>query len=205
MPCGVHGRSPGRPCASRPADTAREPVDVLGRGDEVDHLVGIEVIGQRDLEQDPRDLRVGAQALEHGDQLVARRVGGQARVGRLDADLLGRLVLVGDVDVRGGVVAHEHGGQARAAPGLGHERLDPGGDVGAHGGGDGAAVDHGGAHGSTVRSWRSSLSNPERRSRAVTVHRNDSAVPTWLNGPSGTTGRVRSVRGWFRSSGSHHW
>ena len=76
-----------------------EPVDVLGRVDQADELILVEVIGQRQLEQDavhPLILVEGANQLR---ELLRRDVAARLVVERLDADL-GR-VLTLHTDVHG--------------------------------------------------------------------------------------------------------
>ena len=69
-PLGVHGRRPGRPSASSPADSGGQAVDVLADVDEAGHLHAVEVVGQRQLDDDPVDRRVGVEPLDRGDHLL---------------------------------------------------------------------------------------------------------------------------------------
>ena len=90
-----------------------QPVDVLPRVDRGDHRVLVDLLGERQLDQDPVHLVVGVQLADQGEQLVLADRGLQLVVDRAHPHLLGLAALVGDVDLRGGVVADEHGGEAR--------------------------------------------------------------------------------------------
>ena len=124
-----------------------EPVDVLRRVDRRDHRVLVDLLGERQLHEDAVD---GVGFIELGDeleQLVLRRGGAEAVVERAHADLLRLLALVADVDVRGGIVAHQHRREARhVATASGGELPHPLGDPLAHLGGDRLAVDRLCAH-----------------------------------------------------------
>jgi hypothetical protein len=65
------------------------------------------VVGERQLHQDAVDAVVVVEPRHQLEQLALGHVCGQPAVDRLDAGLLGGLVLEPDVDVRGGVVADE--------------------------------------------------------------------------------------------------
>ncbi len=101
-----------------------EAVDVLGGVDRLDRLRLLDVGGERQLDEDPVDSVVGVEVGQEPEQLVLGGVGGQAKVARVDADALRSLLLAPDVDVRGGVVADEHRGEADVA-----ERRDLGRDL----------------------------------------------------------------------------
>ena len=88
-PRGVQGTRPGSPRASRPALDRGQPVDVLGRVERVDDRVGVEVVGQRQLDEDAVHLVVGVQLARPGP---AGPPGRRRRAGswwmRADPDLL---------------------------------------------------------------------------------------------------------------------
>ena len=73
-----------------------------------------QVVGERELHDDPVDLRVAVQPADRGQELVLGHVDRQVDLLGTDADVGARLVLLPHVDPRGLVVAHEHGRQARA-------------------------------------------------------------------------------------------
>ena len=106
-----------------------QPVHVLVGIDRRDHRVLVDLLGQRDLDEDPVDLVVGVQLADQAEELVLRGRGIEAVVDGAHPDLLGALSLVGDVHLGGGVVADQHGGEARHAAGMGvRELLDLTGD-----------------------------------------------------------------------------
>ena len=141
-PAGVQATSASRPCISRPALVGRQPVHVLGRVDQRRQLGVVQVVGQRQLEQDAVDARVGVQLGDQRRQVLARHVATRLVVEGLDAHLGAVLALHAHVDGRGRVVAHQHGGQARASGP--RTRWPP--YALAHGRRDGLAVDDRGAH-----------------------------------------------------------
>ena len=139
-------RDERRPAEVEAAGVHRvQPVDVLRGIDRLDHLRLVEVVGQRQLDEDPVDGVVGIQVGEQREQLLLGRLGRQAHVLRVDADALRGLLLEVDVDVRGGIVADEHGREADLA-----QLLDLGGDLFAHLRREGFPVDHRGCHGGEV-------------------------------------------------------
>jgi hypothetical protein len=108
------------------------------------------VAGQRQLDEDAVDGRIGVEADDKRLDLGLGRVGGQAVVEGDHAGLARRLHLGGDVDVAGGIVADEHGGQPRRSP-VPHHQIRRGScDVGAQLGCDRLAVDDAGAQ---PRAW----------------------------------------------------
>ena len=113
-PDGVQGRSPSRPSASSPALTGVSPSTSLRGVDQAGQLDAVEVVGHRQLAEDPADLVVGVEALDERDDLGARDVGRQREVEALHADLGAGLLLALDVDRRRRVVADEDRRQARA-------------------------------------------------------------------------------------------
>ena len=62
-PVGVHGRSPARPSASRPALTGVSPSTSLPGSMRLGQLDAVEVVGHRQLAEDPADRRVGVELL----------------------------------------------------------------------------------------------------------------------------------------------
>ena len=65
-----------------------ESVDVLARVDAVDQLGRIPMPGQRQLDEDAVDLRIGIEPIDEGEQLLVAGVGRQVIVDRTDPDLL---------------------------------------------------------------------------------------------------------------------
>ena len=84
-----------------PGNVAREPagaqdreaVDVLVRVDQLDQRHRIEVLGERQLQQDRGDLRVGRQLRDQGPELLLRRLGRQVPVQVADPQLDARAAL----------------------------------------------------------------------------------------------------------------
>ena len=107
-----------------------EAVDVLDRVDGADHAPLVDLAGQRQLHEDAVDRVVGVQLRDELEQLRLARLLRQAQVACLDPDLERRLVLAPDVDVRGRIVADEHGREpdrAREHRHLGRDlRANPG-------------------------------------------------------------------------------
>jgi hypothetical protein len=140
-----------------------QPVGVLGGGDGLHRLVLVEALGQRQLEQDPVHGGVGVQAAQQVEQGRLLQPAGVEVVLRRDADALGRLLLVADVDLRRGVVPHQHDRQRGDHAGGAQPR-----DALAHLGedllGDGPAVeDHRGPR--VTREWTTAGSGTPARSR----------------------------------------
>ena len=127
--------------------------------------VAVDVLGRRELEQDPGHARVAVELGEQRLDLVLRRVGGQPVVEALHADLVGRLLLAADVDRGGGVLPDQH----RREPGRLVAGRDPRGDLGGHLAadllGDRLAVDDLRAHsGAGIYPLRSRSRGPRRSS-----------------------------------------
>ena len=140
-----------------------EAVDVLRRRDGVRHPRLVHVRRQRELHEDPVDLVVVVQPVDEREHVVLARVGREAHVAGVDPGLGRRLVLRGDVDVRGRVVADEHRREADVA-----ELRDLARDVGAHLRGELLPVHaHGGHRGDSRRRCADSRCTPaEGRSTA---------------------------------------
>ena len=62
-PVGVHGRRPSRPSASSPALIGVSPSTSLPGVDQAGQLDAVEVVGHRQLAEDPADRRVGVELL----------------------------------------------------------------------------------------------------------------------------------------------
>ena len=90
-----------------------QAVDVLRRVDQRDELVLVELVGQRQLQQDAVHAVVGVQLAEQLGELVRGDVAARLVVEGLDADLGRVLPLHAHVDGRRGIVADEHRRQAR--------------------------------------------------------------------------------------------
>src|SRR5438094_426115 len=111
--------------------------------DLLQRLVGIEAVGQRDLDQDAVDRRVSSQV---GDALVQLALGDVVQMldRRLEADLFGGSLLAPDVSCRGRVIPHLDDGDARAA--LVRLAFDGALQLIANGARVGTAVDQAGRH-----------------------------------------------------------
>jgi len=79
-----------------------QAVGVLGGGDGIDGLVVVEPLGQRQLEEDAVNGRVSVYLPNSLGQLRLGAAGGEEEVARGDADVVGRALLVADVDLRRG-------------------------------------------------------------------------------------------------------
>ena len=114
-PAGVHGRSPGRPCASRPALSVVSPSTSFSAGMRAISASESRCRGCGQLQQDPGDRRVGGELVEQGGGRRLVDVPGQVPVPVLHARLDAEPALVADVDLRRRVVADEHRRQPRGA------------------------------------------------------------------------------------------
>ena len=105
-----------------------EAVDILGRIDGDQDLGRVELLGQRQLDQDAVDRGVGVEAPDQLQQLGLRRILGELVVEARHAEFDRELALAADVDLAGRIGAHQHRGQAGLGPALG----DQIGNTGAH-------------------------------------------------------------------------
>ena len=92
-----------------------EPVHVLARVDALQHFlfIGAQPLRQRKLHENPMHGCVCVQGIDARDQLLLCRIGRQGDVIRDDAELRTRLLLVADVDLRGGISADDDDGEPR--------------------------------------------------------------------------------------------
>src|SRR5207247_1265694 len=75
------------------------------------HPLGRDVLGERQLHQDPVDLVVRVEALDEGKQLGLGRLRGESQGLVVQAGLVAGLALHADIGVRGRVFAHQHGSE----------------------------------------------------------------------------------------------
>ncbi len=88
IPCGVHGQE-AREADGEPARAlGAQAVHVLGRVYAGDQGHGVEPVGQRELDKEARDRRVGVQLLDERSELFLGYVSREAVDHRVDADLL---------------------------------------------------------------------------------------------------------------------
>ena len=116
-----------------------QTVGVLVRIHQLEHRVRIEVLGQRQLHDVARDRGV---SIEFRDLGVDRSLGGVSRhvdANGGDAHLGAVLVLATHVGVTAGVIAHQHGAQAREDA-LRIEGSHANGELGLHGSGSGFSI-----------------------------------------------------------------
>ena len=105
-------RTQHRALQHQPADVVRmKAVDVLARVDALGHSLRIDLLRQRQLDQDPVHRRVGIQLVDQRQQLVFRRVGRQVVRKRQHVRGFGEFALVAHVDLRGRVFADQHDGE----------------------------------------------------------------------------------------------
>ena len=107
----------------------RQRVHILGGIERVQHRGFVQMLGQRQLHQYAVHGFVGVQFAHLGQQRVLRGVGGQRDMHGFEAQRLGGLALVADIDFGGRIVAHQHGGQARHQAMRGFQARGFGGDL----------------------------------------------------------------------------
>ena len=100
-----------------------EAVHILVRVDRGDHHLLVDMLGQRQLDEDAVHRRIGVEHADQRQQLVLRRRLGQAVGGADHARRLGRLALGTDIDLARRVLADDHHRQPRLAP---RRRLESG-------------------------------------------------------------------------------
>ena len=117
-----------RPVLDEQPDVDRmESVDVLVRPHDIEHPpfgVRSHRLGQGRLHQDPVVHLAAIQAIDHGQQIVQRGVGGQPFGIRPQPGLGGRLQLAADIDVGCRIVADQHDAQAGRPADPGGKRRD---------------------------------------------------------------------------------
>ncbi len=146
QPRGVQGAQARGPECEAAGGGDGEAVDVLVGTDELTDGVAVERLGHGQLAEDAVDGVVGVELLDQGLDLGLGGARGQVVAGAEHADLLAAAVLARDVDLRGGVLADEHGGETWHTTEFGRERRDLLLDRRAPRGGDGLAVENESAH-----------------------------------------------------------
>ena len=124
-----------------------EAVDVLGGSDARERARLVEAVRQRALHEDAVHGRIGVEAVDQRVELGLRRARRKLVVKRLHARLGGLLVLAPHVDLRGGIGAHEHRGEAGLRPTAGNQLAHALRHALADRPGDGRAVEDLCAHG----------------------------------------------------------
>ncbi len=89
-----------------------EAVDVLDRRDGADDAVLVDLLGERQLAEDPGYALVRVELGDEPEKLLLGRLGRELVVERLDPDLAARFLLPFDVDLRRRVLADEDRGEA---------------------------------------------------------------------------------------------
>jgi hypothetical protein len=120
-----------------------EAVHVLHGRDRLDHAALVDLVGQRELDEDPGDALVGVQLVDEGEELILGDRSGRLVVKRLDPDLRAGLPLAAHVDRRRRILAHEDGRQPDGPA----ELADLFCDLCAHARGEGLAVHERRGHG----------------------------------------------------------
>jgi len=83
-----------------------------------ERVVAWQASGQGQLDQDAVDGRVLVQAVDQGEQFVLAGAGGQVMGLGNETDFLAVFALVRNIDLRGGIAAHQDHGQAGNAQSL---------------------------------------------------------------------------------------
>ena len=117
-----------------------EAVDVLAGIDAQQHEMLVDVLGERQLNQDAVDLGIGVEAIDEREQVCLARLLGQADGLVMEARLSAGLAFHADVDLGRGVVAHQDHRQPRRDA-AGREGGDLGGELAPHLPADRRAVD----------------------------------------------------------------
>ena len=106
--CGVHGTSPGRPWASSPALAAVSPSTSLAGSIALITASWSSCSGSGSCTRMPSTVVLLVELRDQVEQLVGRGRLAELVVKRAHPDLLGLAALVGDVDLRGRVLADQH-------------------------------------------------------------------------------------------------
>ena len=132
----------GAAAAEQPADVERmKAVDVLRRIDRIEHARGVDLVGQRQLDQDAVHRGVGVERAQPGEQVALADVSRQLEQSAVDADLGGHSRLGAHVGPARRMVADQDHPQAGRTAVAGGESVDLGGDLGAQLRGRRLAVD----------------------------------------------------------------
>ena len=92
-----------------------EAVHILGGRDGAQHLAFVNMLGQGQLHQNAVHSRIGVHLGDDAQQLLFRGFGGQLAAQIEDAAFLAVLFLTADIDLRGGIFAHQQHSQTGAA------------------------------------------------------------------------------------------
>ena len=95
-----------------------KPVCVLVRRHRFEYDFAVDMLRKRQLNQNPVDLGIGVLLLDQGQQLCLRRVRWQFVIVDMDARRITGFLLALDIEMRGGIVAHQNCCQAGPHPGL---------------------------------------------------------------------------------------
>ena len=91
-------------------------VDILPRRNGFQHPRRIDVLGQRQLHEDPVHGRIGVEGLDQRQQLRFARLRGQIVLDRTEAARLGGPALAGDITLARRVLADENDRETRRQP-----------------------------------------------------------------------------------------
>jgi hypothetical protein len=89
-----------------------EAIHIFFRRDFEQHALGIDLLGERKLDEDAVNVVARVEFVDERDHLRGGDRLWRRDLLAVDAELLAGLDLVAHVDLGGGVVAHEHGGEA---------------------------------------------------------------------------------------------
>ena len=90
-----------------------QAVDILGGIDGIDHGLGVQALGQRQLHENAVHGGIAVELGDHRQQIGLRDVGRQLVLERGHAGSLGLRMLGADIDFAGGIVADQNHCEAR--------------------------------------------------------------------------------------------
>jgi hypothetical protein len=141
IPAGVQGANAGLPACRRPALDGMKAVHILGGRNGIQKRFGIDLLWQRQLDQDAVDVVAVVETCYQVEHVFGGDGVGRGDEVAEDAELGAGLHLAADVNLRCGVMAHQHSRQA-GPNALGGQLLHFFSDFLLDGGGDCRAIEN---------------------------------------------------------------
>ena len=108
IPAGVQGASPGWPLCSRPDIHRMEPIDILVRRHRLQQPLRVDVLRQRQLNQNAVDVVARIQLRHQRQHLIGRDALGRRQHLAVDAEFAAGLHLAANINLRGRHLAHQN-------------------------------------------------------------------------------------------------